>query len=107
MPNGFVNLQSKLRTIENNVEHARWTLLRVMQSDRFFRNAAGVLDQLQLFNQLVAFVLPLTPIRVRIGPFLNLVARKRIRSVTRPRGIFRLMDVGSLRRYKPLFLAIE
>ena len=69
MPDGFVNLQSKLRAIENDVECAFWTLIRMMQSDGLFRNAAGVLDQFQFFDQLVAFVLPLSAIRIRIRRF--------------------------------------
>src|SRR5258708_25750227 len=107
MPDGFVNLQSKLRTIKNDVDHAFRALARVMQSDRLFRDAAGVLNQIQLFDQLVALVLPLSAIRIWIRPFLNLVSGERIRGVACACGILWLMDVASFRRYKPLLPPIE
>src|ERR1700692_193769 len=47
---GFVDLQSKLRTIENHVELSFGALLRTLPSNRFFRNASGVLYQFQLFD---------------------------------------------------------
>src|SRR5580700_10260361 len=107
MPDRFVDLQSKLRTIENNVERAFGALLSFMQRNRLFRDAARVLNQPQLVDQLVAFVLPLSTEGIRIRPLLNLVVRKRIRSIARACGILCLMDVGSLRRHEPLLLAIE
>src|ERR1035438_9893315 len=107
MSDGFVNLQSELRAVENDVECAFGTLVGMMECYCFFRYAAGILQQLQFFDQLVPFVLPLSAIRIRIRPFLNLVAGKRICSVARTGGILGLMDVAALRRYEPLLLAIE
>ena len=46
MPDRFVDLQAKLRTVENDIECAFRALIRMMQSNRFFRNAAGVLHKL-------------------------------------------------------------
>jgi hypothetical protein len=107
MPDRLVNLQSQLRAIENDVEPAFRALLRMMQSNRFFGNTAGVLYEFQLFDQLVSLVLPLPAIGIRVRPFLNLVPRKSVGSVTRTCGILGLTNVASLRRYKPLLLAIE
>src|ERR1700727_3855437 len=107
MPNRFVNLQSELRTIKNDVERAGRSLIRMMQRDRLFGDAPRVLDQLQFFDQFIAFILPLPAIRIWIRTLLNLVSRERVCGITRARGIFGLMNVGSLRRYEPLFLTIE
>src|SRR5258708_40093764 len=80
---------------------------RVTKSARLSLGGGGVRNQIPLFIQCVAFFLPLPAIRIRIRPFLNLVAGKRIRGVARARGILGLMDVASFRRDKPLLLAIE
>src|SRR5258708_32634782 len=61
MSDGFVNLQAKLRAVKNNVEHAFGRLICLMKRYGFFGNAPRVVDQLQLFDQFVAFVLPLSP----------------------------------------------
>src|SRR5271170_3434307 len=107
MPDRFMNLQPQLRAVENDVERAFRTLLRAMQRNRLFGDTARVLDQLQLIDQLVALVLPLSTVRIGVRPFLNLVVRKCIGSVTRACRILRLMNIGSLRRYEPLLLSIE
>jgi hypothetical protein len=67
----FVNLESELRAVENNVERAFRTLLRMMQSDRLLGDAARVLYEFQLIDQLVAFVLPLPAVGIGIRTFLN------------------------------------
>src|SRR5580658_6057674 len=107
MPDRFMNLQPQLRAVENDVERAFGALFSSMQRNSFFRDAARVLDQLQLIYQLIAPVLPLSAVRIGIRPFLNLVVRKHIRSVARACRILRLMNISSLRRYEPLLLAIE
>ena len=43
MPYGLVNLQSQLRSVEDNCGRSFRALLRVMQRDRFFRHATGTL----------------------------------------------------------------
>src|SRR5262250_1544418 len=82
MADRFVNLKPKLRAIENNGEHSFRTLIRFEQRDGFFPHAAGILNQLQLLNEFVSFVLPLPTVRIRIRPLLNLAACKRVRRVT-------------------------
>src|SRR5215469_14365714 len=62
VPDRFVNLKSKLRTIKNDGEHPFRTLVSLEERDGFFAHASGVLKQLQLFNQLISFVLPLSAI---------------------------------------------
>src|SRR5712691_2713232 len=107
MADRFVDLQSKLRAVKDDVKRPFRTLVRMMQSNRFLRDAPGVLYQLQFFDQLVAFVLPLSAIRIRIRTFLNLIPGESVCCIASARGVLGLMDVGSLRRYKPLLFAIE
>src|SRR3981081_2241353 len=96
MTDGFVNLQSKLRTIENDVGRALRTLLGTMQSNRFFCDPAGILKKSQLLNHLIALVLQLPAKGIRIRAFLDFISRERVRGIACARGIFRLMDVTSL-----------
>src|SRR5580704_14880681 len=98
MPNGFVNLQTQLRAVKNNVKPPFRALLRMMQSNRFLRDATGVLHEFQLFNEFVSFILPLSPKGIGIRALLNLVACEGVRRVARAGGILRLMNVASLRR---------
>src|SRR5580704_783390 len=107
MPDGFVDLQSQLRAVKDDVERTLGALVGMMQSNRLFGDAAGVLDKLQFLDQFVALVLPLSAERVWIRPLLNLVSRKRICGVACTRGILCLMDVRSFRRYKPLLFPLE
>src|SRR5262249_27792929 len=66
MPYGFMNLQSELRPLKNDVESPLGTLISFVQRDRLFCNAARILHQFQLVNQLVTLVLPLPTERIRI-----------------------------------------
>ena len=95
MADGFVNLQSQLRTIKDDIEPAFGTLIGVMQCNGFFRDATSVLQQLQFFDQFVSFILPLPAVRIRIRTFLNFISRESVSGVSRAGRIFRLMDVAS------------
>src|SRR5437763_133147 len=66
MSNRFVDLQAKLRGAEDHGELSFGTLRRLVQRHRFFAGAFGVLDQAQLVDQFVAFVLILAAEGVRI-----------------------------------------
>src|ERR1700722_738554 len=89
----FMDLQTELRAVKNHIEHAFGTLVGMMQRDRFFGDSPGVLHQLQLFNQLVALILPLPAIRSRIRSLLNFAPGKGVGRVSRASGIFGLMNV--------------
>ena len=95
MADGFVNLQSQLRTIKDDIEPAFGALIGVMQCNGFFRDATSVLQQLQFFDQFVSFILPLPAVRIRIRTFLNFISRESVSGVSRAGRIFRLMDVAS------------
>src|SRR5258708_29281501 len=61
VPNGFVNLQAHLRAVENEVERAFRTLVGFEQCNGFFAHTACVLEELQFFDEFVAFGLVLVP----------------------------------------------
>jgi hypothetical protein len=107
MADGFVNLQSELRAIKNDIERPFRALVRMMQRNRFFRDAARVLNQFQFLDQFVALILPLSSKRIRIGAFLNFVSGECVGGVARTCGILGLMNVAAFRRQEPLLLAIE
>src|SRR5438045_6168564 len=65
MPHGFVDLQPKLRAFQDDIERAFGALIGLVQRDSFFADSARVLNQLQLINQFIAFVLPLATERSR------------------------------------------
>ena len=104
---GFMNLEPKLRTVEDNREHAFRTLLRLVQCYCFFADAPGVLQQLEFVNQLVALVLPLSAVRSGVGPLLDIVSREGVSGVTGAGRVLGLMDVRALGRNEPLLLAPE
>src|SRR6266851_3223149 len=105
MSDRFVNLQSQLRAVENNVEYALGTLVRAVQRDCLFADSACVLEQLEFVDELVSFVLPLAAERVRIRPLLNLAACERVGNVSRSGHVLCLMNVRAFRREEPLLLA--
>ena len=107
MSHRLVNLQPELRAVENDVEFPFRTLIGMMQCDCLFGNAPRVLHQFQFLDQFISFVLPLSAIRVGIRPLLYLAPGKRIGRVSRARRKLGLMNVGALRRHKPLLFAIE
>jgi len=76
MADGFVNLQSELRAVENDRLRALGRLRRRMQRDRFFGNARRIPDQIERFHQFVARELVLPAETVRIGALLNFVPGK-------------------------------
>ena len=82
MSDRFVNLQSELRALKNNVEHTLGTLISAVQGYRFFADPAGILDQLQFLNQLVALVLPLSPEGGWIGPLLDFASSEGVCNVS-------------------------
>src|SRR5262249_30875075 len=97
----------KLRAFENYVEHAFRTLIRFVQSDGFFGNATRIFDQLQLFNELVSFVLPLSAEGAGIGTLVDLIAGERVGGVARAGRKFGLVDVRAVGRGVPDLLAAE
>jgi hypothetical protein len=101
MPDGFVNLQSQLRSIQNNGGCALRALVRMMQRDGFFRHAPGILHQFHFFDLLVAAVLPLPAVRIGVGTLLNLGTGKRVCRIARAGRILGLMDFSALGRKKP------
>ena len=92
-----MNLQAKLRTIENDGENAFRTLLRLVQGHRFFADAPGVFDKLELMDQLVPFVLPLSAVRSGVGALLDIVSCERVGRVTRAGRVLGLVDIRALR----------
>src|SRR5580658_3279850 len=68
----LVDLQAKLRAIEDEVELAFGALIRCVQGDGFFGDAGRVSDQVPLVDQLVAFELMLATEGVGIGALLDL-----------------------------------
>ena len=107
MPDGFVNLQAQLRSIQNDCGRAFRALVRMMQRDGLFRHAPRILHQFHFFDQFIAAVLPLPAKRVRIRPLLNLRTGKRIRRIARAGRIFCLMNVSALGRKKPRLFALK
>ena len=107
MPHRLVNLQSQLRTFQHDVERALRALVGAMQRNRFFADAASILDQLQLIDQLIAFILPLPAKRVGIGSLLNFTACKTVGDVPRAGGDLGLMNVRAFGRIEPLLLAAK
>ena len=75
--------------------------------DCFFRDATSVLQQLQLFDQFVAFVLPLTTERIRIRPLHDLASGERVRSVTSSDSRLHLVNVRTVGVVEPLFVTAE
>ncbi len=102
-----MDLQTELRTVEDNVEYALRAFVGSQQRDCFFAHPARVFDQLQLVDQFVSFVLPLPAVGIGIRSLLNFASGERVRGVAGSRGVFRLMDVGAFRREKPLLLPPE
>ena len=102
-----MNLQAKLRALQDDRERTFRTLVRLMQRYRFLADPSRVLYQLKFLDQLVTFVLPLPTIRSWVRAFLDLRPGERVRSVARAGGIFRLTNIRPLRRHKPLLLAME
>ena len=96
MAHRFVNLQAELGAFQDDVEHAFGAMVGAMQRHGFFADAAGIFHQLQFFDQLITFVLPLPAERTGIRAFLNLVAGKGVGSITGAGSVLRLMDVGAL-----------
>ncbi len=107
MSNRFVDLQSELRRIENDVVIALRTLIGFVQGDGFFRDASSVLQQLQFFDQFVAFVLPLTAERVRIRALHDLASGERVRGVTGADSRLHLVDVRAVGVVEPLLVTAE
>src|SRR6202453_2690036 len=107
MPNRFMDLQSKLRTIQNQIESALRTLICLVQRDSLFGNLASILDEIRLFNELISFVLPLSAERIRIRTLLDLIAVECVRSCFHARGIVCLMNFAILGRGKPLLFTVE
>src|SRR6266498_2088360 len=105
MSNGLMDLQSQLRALEDNVEHALRTLLRTVESNCLFADPPRVLYQLQFIDQLIAFVLPLPTERIRIRSLLDLSPSERVGYIASTRRIFRLMNLCSLGREEPLLFA--
>src|SRR5437762_666554 len=102
MPDRFVNLQPKLRTLQNYVEGSFGTLRGRVQRHRLFPNAPRILDQPELVNQFVTFVLPLAAKGIRIRSLLNFAPRERIRDVSGAGRDFRLMNLRAFRGKEPL-----
>src|SRR5262249_43363569 len=92
VPDGFVNLQPELRAFEDNVESSLRTLVCLVQGYRFLADAPRILYQLQLINQLIALVLPLSAKRIRIRTLLDLAPRKRVGDISGPGRKLRLMN---------------
>src|SRR5581483_12135637 len=107
MSNRLVNLQRQLRALEDDVERALRTLLRLVQRYTFLGDAACILQQLELVDQFVAFVLPLSTERTGIGTLLNIAPGKGICGVTSSRRVLGLVDIAAFRGKKPLFLPME
>src|SRR5450755_2861645 len=107
MPDRFVNLQSQLRAVENNVENALWALIRAVQCDRLFSNPAGVFQQLEFVDEFISFVLPLASKRIRIGALLNLGSRESIGNVASAGHVLSLMNVRAFGGEEPLLLAAK
>ena len=76
MPDGFVNLQSELRAVENNRPRAFRALRGFVQSHRFFADAVGVARQVHGLNQFVTLQSVLAAEAVGIRALLNLVVGK-------------------------------
>src|SRR5664279_5805172 len=105
MADGLVDLQRKLRRVENDIERAFGTLSSRMQRDRLLGNFGGMLQQLQLLDEFVPSGLELAAVRVGIRALLDLRTLKRIRRVARTRSDGRLVYLGTLRRMEPLLIA--
>src|ERR1043166_2701464 len=89
---GLVNLEAELRAAEDEIEFAFGALRRVVERDSFFGDAVGVLHQLQLVDQLVAFQLVLAAERVRKRAFLDLAVFVAERGEARAGEAARLID---------------
>src|SRR5258708_28475606 len=107
MPDGLMDLKPELSAIQNDGEHTFRTLVRLVQSYGFFADPSRILHQLKFLDQLVAFVLPLPAIGGWVRAFLDLSPGERMRRIARASGIFRLMNIRTLRRHKPPLLAME
>ena len=69
---GFVDLQTELRAIQNQVRLAFGTLIGGVQRHRLFSHPRRVLEQAQFFHQLVPLQLVLPAERIGIGAPLDL-----------------------------------
>jgi hypothetical protein len=69
---GFVDLQTELRAVQNQVEFAFGTLIGGVQRHGLFSHARSVFEQAQLFHQLVPLQLVLAAERIGIGAPLDL-----------------------------------
>src|SRR5438105_15494492 len=103
MSHRLVNLQPKLRTVENDVEFPFWTLISLMKGYGLLGNAPGVFYKLQFFDQLISLVLPLPTVGCRVRPLLNFIPGEHISCVARAGREFALMNVRALRRHEPRF----
>src|SRR5581483_12500961 len=72
MADRFVDLQSQLRAVENQIELTLGTLLGGVQGDSFFGDSRSMSQQVQLVYEFVALELILSTKRIRIRPLLNL-----------------------------------
>src|SRR5579862_609046 len=72
VPDGFVDLQAELRTIQDEVEIALGALIGAVQRHGLLRDARGILHQVPLFHQFVALELMLAAERIRVRAFLDL-----------------------------------
>src|ERR1700751_998739 len=76
MPNRFVNLKAQLRASEDNRAGFLRTLGGGLKRDRFFARATSVADQVERFDQLVAFEGVLAAEAIGVRPLLNFAARE-------------------------------
>ncbi len=66
MADRFVDLQPELRAVENEIEHAFWTLIGGVERHGLFGDTRRVFEQPHLIDQLIAFQLVLPAERVRV-----------------------------------------
>ncbi len=72
MADGFVNLQSELAAIQDQIEAAFGALIGRVQRHGLFGDARRVLQQIEFVDQLVAFELVLAAEGIRIRALLDL-----------------------------------
>ena len=103
----FVNLQSELRAVQNNVEHSFRTLVGFEQARRLLRRRGGRFPITSTHRPVRILCSATVRQGIRIRAFLNFASCKGVSRIAGARGVFRLMNAGAFRRNKPLLLAAK